>query len=210
MRAFLLALALLAGAGTPALAAPAQPVAAKADGVQARMAPVTVLRGRFEQEKQVQGFARPLLSSGDFVLAKDRGVAWNTRAPFASSLVMTPKGWDARRPDGSKQALGNRKVGRAVTLVNRVMMALLAGDVPALERDFEMRETMLPDGRWRLALVPRTASLKRAVRSIELEGGRHIERVAMDDARGDRTVIRFLDVSDKPATLTPAEAASLD
>ena len=66
-------------------------MAKEGDGVRARLAKPAVLRGEFAQEKQLHGFRNPLKSSGDFLLLRDRGIAWNTRAPFASSTRLTRK-----------------------------------------------------------------------------------------------------------------------
>ena len=82
LRAFVLLFALLSAAMLPVQAA-------DGDGVRARLAKPAVLRGQFEQQKQLQGFRNPLKSSGDFLLLRDRGIAWNTRLPFASSTRLT-------------------------------------------------------------------------------------------------------------------------
>jgi hypothetical protein len=193
----------------PAMAAVATPTA-PADSVHARLAPAGVLRGRFEQEKQVQGFRQPLRSTGDFVVAPGRGVVWNTRQPFASTLVLTAKQVQVRKPDGTRKAVGKSRGGRAAALVNQLMVALLAGDLPTLQKRFELQETLLPEGRWRLDLVPRESALKRAFARLELEGGRHVDAVRLDERSGDRTTLRFLDLRDAPATLAPAEAAEFD
>jgi hypothetical protein len=68
---------------SPALAprAGVQAAPAPASVVAARLASPAVLRGSFEQEKRLAGFRNPLLSKGDFLMAKDRGVVWATRAP---------------------------------------------------------------------------------------------------------------------------------
>ncbi|WP_423194279.1 LolA family protein [Cupriavidus sp. H18C2] len=58
--------------------------------VAARLADAPVIRGQFEQTRKLPGFSHPLVSRGDFVLAKSRGVVWATREPFASSLLVTP------------------------------------------------------------------------------------------------------------------------
>ena len=65
-RALLLVFALLS-----ALALPAH--AKDGDGVRARLAKPAVLRGQFEQQKQLQGFRNPLKSSGDFLLLPNSG-----------------------------------------------------------------------------------------------------------------------------------------
>jgi outer membrane lipoprotein-sorting protein len=183
---------------------------AAAAQVQARLAPVTVLRGRFEQEKHVTGFRNALRSSGDFLIARGRGVVWATRAPFASTLVLTPEQMSVVQADGSRQSLAGGQGGRAVAMVNGLMLALMTGDTATLGKRFRLEPTLRDDGAWTLVLVPRDGALKKAFARIELEGGRHVEAVHLIEAGGDRTDLKFLDLRDTPATLTATEAAQFD
>ena len=58
-------------------------------GVRDRIEQPEVLRGRFEQEKQLKGFRNPLRSAGTMLLVREKGIAWDTSEPFASSAVLT-------------------------------------------------------------------------------------------------------------------------
>src|SRR5262245_58062566 len=60
---------------SPTLAAPAIEVTP--------LAPGQILRGRFEQQRFLQGFQAPLKSSGTFVLSPGLGLIWKTEQPFA-------------------------------------------------------------------------------------------------------------------------------
>ncbi|MBP6853427.1 MAG: hypothetical protein KA164_17645, partial [Rhodoferax sp.] len=71
------------------------------EAVRARLADAPVLRGEFEQRKSVRGFRNPLVSRGDFMVARGRGVIWRTREPFASSLALTRDRLVARSSDGT-------------------------------------------------------------------------------------------------------------
>ncbi|MBZ8143313.1 lipoprotein carrier protein LolA, partial [Rubrivivax gelatinosus] len=92
--------ALLLLAATP-LVLRAEPVPAIVQQVRQRLAEAPVVRGEFEQRKTVKGFRNPLLSRGDFLVARERGVFWHTREPFASTLVLTRERLLARGADGS-------------------------------------------------------------------------------------------------------------
>lgn len=202
----------LAGTGLvlALLALPASAAKTKAgEGVRARLAQVETLRGGFTQEKRVQGFRNPLRSSGDFLLSRERGVVWNTRKPFASTLVLTPAQLSMRQADGTRQALPGTG-GRAATLANSLMLALVAGDVAALSTRFTLAESLRADGTWTLVLVPREAALRKAIVRIELTGATHVDTVRIDEAGGDRTDLAFADLRDQPATLTAAEAAQFE
>ncbi len=60
-----------------------------ADAVLARLHQPAVLRGQFVQSRQIEGFKRPVESSGDFVVARNRGLVWHTVKPFESTLSVS-------------------------------------------------------------------------------------------------------------------------
>lgn len=184
-------------------------MAKEGDGVRARLAKPAVLRGEFAQEKQLHGFRNPLKSSGDFLLLRDRGIAWNTRAPFASSTRLTRKKLLATMPDGSTRVLIDASTSPGMAAVNSLLMALVAGDLDALSTRFTLKETLRADGGWSLALQPRDAALKQAFTSIVLDGDRYVRSVEIAEPGGDRTRIRFAGLREAPPA-TRAEAAQLD
>ena len=179
------------------------------DGVRARLAKPAVLRGAFEQEKQLQGFRNPLKSSGDFLLLRERGIAWNTRAPFASSTRLTRKKLLATLPDGSTQVLIDAASSPGMAAVNALLMALVAGDLDALSTRFVLKETLRADGGWSLALQPRDTALKQVFSAIVLDGDRYVRSVQISEPGGDRTKIRFANLREAPPA-TRQEAAQLD
>ena len=201
-RALLLLFALLFTLALPAHAK-------DGDGVRARLAKPAVLRGQFEQQKQLQGFRNPLKSSGDFLLLRDRGIAWNTRLPFASSTRLTRRKLLATMPDGSTQVLVDASSSPAMAAVNALLMALVAGDLDALATRFTLKEALRADGGWSLTLQPRDATLKQAFSRIVLDGDRYVRGVEIVEPAGDRTRIRFSGLREAPPA-TRQEAAQLD
>lgn len=185
-------------------AAAGQPAA----GVRARLAKPALLRGEFEQEKRLQGFRNPLKSSGSFLLMRDRGIAWDTRAPFASSTRLTRGKLLAKMPDGSTQVLIDAGASPGMAAVNALLMALVAGDLDALATRFVLQESLRQDG-WTLVLRPRDPALKQAFASIVLAGDRYVRSVEIVEAGGDRTRIRFDALREGPPA-TAAEASQLD
>lgn len=183
--------------------------AAEGDGVRARLAKPAVLRGQFEQQKQLQGFRNPLKSSGDFLLLRDRGIAWNTRLPFASSTRLTRRKLLATLPDGSTQVLVDASASPAMAAVNALLMALVAGDLDALAKRFTLKEAVRADGGWSLTLQPRDAALKQAFTRIVLDGDRYVRGVEIVEPAGDTTRIRFNGLREAPPA-TRQEAAQLE
>lgn len=178
--------------------------------VAGKLANPPLLRGQFEQQKQLRGFRNPLLSKGEFLLAKDRGVVWTTRSPFASTLVLTKQRLLLRKADGGTRNLGGPQASPAVGTANALLMALLAGDIQVLSRQFDLQEKMSVDGSWRLELLPKAGTLKKVFTRIELQGDRYVRSVRLEEVRGDRTDIRFLQLRETPAALSVDEARQFE
>jgi hypothetical protein len=206
LRTALGSLLLCLGLGFAGTAAPAP--AAPASAVAGRLANPAVLRGSFEQEKRLKGFRNPLLSKGDFLMAKERGVVWSTRTPFASTLVLTKQKLLLRQADGSARSLGAGEA--AVATTNTLLMALLGGDTQALSRQFTLHESVAADGSWKLELVPKQGALKKLFARIELQGDQYVRSVHLEEVRGDSTDIRFAQLRSAPATLSADEAKAFD
>ncbi|KAF1714063.1 outer membrane lipoprotein carrier protein LolA [Pseudoxanthomonas sangjuensis] len=180
------------------------------DIVRQRVAQVAVLRGGFEQEKQVAGFRNPLRSQGRFVLARGKGVVWTTLQPFPSELVVTRDRILSRQRDGSLRVEVDARQQPAMRSVNAVMFSLMSGDVGALASRFDLQAQALPGDAWKLTLKPKSAALARSFASIELQGDRYVREVGVVEGNGDRTRLRFVELSETPAQLDADEARKLD
>src|SRR5690606_32420450 len=124
-----------------------------------------------------------------------------------SELVLTGERILSRQSDGSVRIELDGRQQPALAAVNAMMLALVSGDVRALSAHFTITSTLLPDGGWRLRLVPRAAALSRMFASIELAGDRYVRSVDIAEAGGDRTRLRFKALSEQPARLRPEEEA---
>lgn len=179
-------------------------------GVRDKLARPAVLRGTFEQSRHLQGFHNPLVSQGDFVVARDRGVLWETRKPFPSTTVISKDRVVTRQGDGSSQVVVDKSQSQAANMVNALMPALLGGDVETLAKYFTPKETDLPGGEWRLELSPRASGLAHVFSRIVLQGDRYVRSVHLDEKGGDSTDIEFRSMTDTPERLDPAEAKQFE
>jgi hypothetical protein len=184
-------LAAIAAAFIASSAPAAEPVPQVAAQVRQRMSDAPVLRGEFEQRKTIKSFRNPLVSRGTFLVARDRGVIWQTREPFASSLVVTRDRLLTRQADGKVTSQLSAKDEPGLRAINEMLFALVAADLPALAQRFRIDGELLGPDRWRLVLVPRDASLAQWVTRIELEGDRFVRVVQLHEAQGDTSAIRF-------------------
>lgn len=168
-----------------------------------------VLRGVFNQEKQVAGFRNPLRSQGTFVVARERGVIWSTLEPFPSELVITAERILSRQRDGSTRVELDAREQPAMRSVNAILFALMSGDVQALSRQFTVQARR--DGNtWILALTPKSPMLAKAFASLELRGDRYVRQVTIMEASNDRTLITFSSLRETPSVLSTDEATRLE
>jgi outer membrane lipoprotein-sorting protein len=201
MRAFL-----LATAASFAAAASAQPATDFARLLHERLKTAPVLKGEFEQTKTLKGFRNPLVSRGEFLVARGQGVWWHTRQPFETTLVVTRTRLFTRNADGSASNLVDAQAEPGLQQVNSLIFSLLAADPEALADKFAVDAQPVGADGWTLVLTPRDANLAKFLVRATLAGTRDVQTVRIDEARGDATQIRFSHQVPS-AALTADEAA---
>lgn len=179
-----------------------------AEQVQARLYNEPVLHGQFEQTQTLKGFSKPLVSKGEFMLSRERGVVWNTQAPFPSTLVVTRERIVATNGKSAPQKIDATKEP-GLKQVNDIVFALLSGDLKALNDKFDVTGDAPAHGAWKLKLTPRDANLARFLGPVDLSGDRFVDAVHWRSGQGDDTLIRFSKQSATTA-LTTDEAHRFD
>lgn len=169
------------------------------EGVRSRLNETPVLRGAFEQKKTVKGFSRPLVSTGSFLLVRDHGILWDTEKPFAARLTVTPRLLEAEHGEGGAGYRLDAEKDPGVAIVNRLLLALVAGDLQELTTHFEVEGALGDEGAWTLKLTPSSAGLKKVFTSIRLEGAGEVREVELQERSGDRSLIHFRDLRTAPA-----------
>lgn len=169
------------------------------DELQKQLAEPAVVKGPFIQEKHLRALPQPLLSKGRFVLARDHGLLWLLQTPLRQDYRIDAQGIARRTPDGW-QTLPSRSAGAEQ---NRLFFAVLKGDSSGLQRDFELSLSGEAE-HWQLRLTPRSLLLKQIFTRIEINGGRYVERIELNETQGDSTVLRMPQSSGE-AVLSDAE-----
>lgn len=157
------------------------------DALNSQLRAQPVLRGTFVQEKHLRALPQPLLSRGQFVLARDQGLLWSLRSPLEQDYRISPGGI-ARR-----SAAGWQPAGGAGERQNRLILALLSGDGEALAADFSLQLSGSADA-WHLSLTPRGALLGQIFSQVRLSGGQQVEQIEILETQGDRTLMRLSEV----------------
>lgn len=156
------------------------------------LSPGQTLRGRFVQERHLQGFNAPLRSEGRFVLAPGKGLIWRAETPFSITTVITAAG--LVQDVGGAETM--RMTAARLPFLSRLygmLSGALSGDWRLVEPDFTVVRTG-DDANWRVELTPRrpdAAGLP--MRSIAVNGSRFVDRVRIEKPDGDFELLAFLD-----------------
>ena len=196
----------LAALASFAAATRAQPASDFAKLLHERLKASPVLKGEFEQTKTLKGFKNPLVSRGQFLVARGQGVWWHTQQPFESTLVVTKTRLFTRNADGSTNNLMDAQAEPGLQQVNALIFSLLAADPEVLADKFNVVAQPAGASGWTLTLTPRDANLAKFLVRATLAGERDVQTVRIDEARGDATQIRFSHQVPS-AALTADEAA---
>ncbi|WP_423204747.1 outer membrane lipoprotein carrier protein LolA [Pseudomonas kribbensis] len=153
-----------------------------------QLAKPDVIHGQFIQEKHLRALPQPLISKGNFVLAKNYGLLWLLKTPLQQDYRINAKGI-ARRDVSGWQLLPGKSAGAEQ---NRLFLAVLQGDSSGLQRDFEL--TLSGDAQqWHLTLTPRSVLLKQVFNQINITGGTLVNTIELLETQGDSTVLRMQD-----------------
>lgn len=153
-----------------------------------QLAKPDVIHGQFIQEKHLRALPQPLISKGNFVLAKHYGLLWLLKTPLQQDYRINAKGI-ARRDVSGWQLLPGKSAGAEQ---NRLFLAVLQGDSSGLQRDFEL--ALSGDAQqWHLTLTPRSVLLKQVFNQINITGGTLVNTIELLETQGDSTVLRMQD-----------------
>lgn len=156
------------------------------EDLQRQLSAPAVVKGPFIQEKHLRALSQPLLSEGEFVLARDHGLLWMLHTPLRQDYRIDAQGIARRDPSGW-QVLPSRSAGAQQ---NQLFFAVLQGDSTGLQRDFEL--ALSGDAtQWQLRLTPRSLLLKQIFSRIDISGGRFVQRIELSETQGDSTVLRL-------------------
>jgi hypothetical protein len=168
--------------------------------LQAQLRATPVVRGHFVQQKFLRSLPQPLTSRGDFTLAAGKGLLWLLRTPIAQDLRINANGISRRDESGAWQALPQQTgSGRE----NRLFLSVLAGDTSGLQENFDLALTGQADA-WQLLLTPRSALLRQIFDTIQINGGKLVDRIELRETQGDRSVLQMTDAA-AADRLTPEE-----
>jgi hypothetical protein len=145
-----------------------------------------VIKGVFEQTKTIGRLNRSLVSKGDFIIAAELGMVWDTLTPFPSTMAVGRDYILQSTPSGAKTKLDARGNETFLRLADTIS-AIFTGNSRLLLENFTVYFTEL-DGSWTIGLIPGEKSIKTFAARIVMSG----ESGRTGGGRTQNTVIRVI------------------
>ncbi len=181
----------------------AEPEKTLAD-VAAQLAAPAVLRGKFEQIREVRMLSNPLHSSGQFLLS-DLGLYWRQEEPVASVMIADSERLMQSVGNGPLQSIDVAK-NPVVLTFSQSFLGIFKGDEAELRSHFEIGfESGDGSDRWQISLVPVSYPMSEAIESIIIDGREYIETLTVTSRMSETTTISFSDLQSEPGELTEHE-----
>ncbi|CAX59128.1 Putative exported protein [Erwinia billingiae Eb661] len=194
-------------AGLLLLSAAAQAVTL--DDLQQRFASQPVVRADFSQLREIKGMAQPLKSSGELLIAQDKGLWWHQAKPFPLTLVLDDKRM-VQVMNGQAPQIITADSNPQMFQFNHLMRALFQADRQVLEQNFSLDFSDLGQQKWQLVLTPKTSPLDKLFNTITLQGAEYLDVIKLNDRQGDNTDITLSHQRLTPASLTDEEQKRFD
>lgn len=161
-----------------------------------------VLRGTFVQHKHLAELKQALVSSGHYVVARNRGLLWQVQKPVDSTLVITPEAL-TESTNGQQTARISAKQQPALGAVASILLAVFQGNTSQLSQYFDIQHA--DSTAHVLTLTPKTDAVRSFIDKLTLSGRDTIRRIRIDQPGGDYSVIDLTPSNDTTRALTPAE-----
>jgi len=170
----------------------------------ANLADKPIVKGNFIQEKFLKSFNRSLISSGNFIIATEQGMVWETLKPFPSTMILGKDFIIQSRPDGRKSVL-SAQGNETFTQMADVISSVFSGQIQKLLENFEVY-FLGSISSWNMGLLPRDSILASFVAKIAMSGDTAIRSIRMFEENGDIITYTMSNPS-YPAVLNENEKA---
>lgn len=154
-----------------------------------------VVAGDFIQTRSITGIDQPLVSRGDFIFVKLKGIYWHTVEPVEfDTRFLHPEFTGSQQPQQPKPGLMQKRIGQ-------LMMNFLGGDIKSLEKRFHLALAD-KEGVWKLSLDPKRKAVKKQLSLLTIEGADYINEISIINNKSGTTTIKFSNIQqrDKPNT----------
>ncbi len=158
-------------------------------GIQKQLQAQLATSFSFEQQRHLAVLTRPVVSSGRLEFSEDKGLCWNIRKPYTTTLLVNDAGiYQVQAGQANQQLMAS---GNPVfeTFAN-VYMALFKGEMGKLGQAFALQPQRDGDN-WSIRLVPLPDSPLVWLQQIEISQQGGVNQLSLQEKNGDHTDIRF-------------------
>ena len=156
----------------------------------ARLAEHQFVTGNFEQERRLNRLGRSLISSGNFIIARDMGMVWDTLSPFPSSLTLGKDHIIQSRP-GGQRSLISAQGNETFLSIAEIISTIFSGNSQSLLDNFQVFFYSSPND-WELGLIPRSNVLLGFMEKITMRGSSAIRFIEIHEQNGDSITYTLL------------------
>ncbi|MCX4189071.1 outer membrane lipoprotein carrier protein LolA [Methylophaga sp. OBS3] len=151
------------------------------------------LSGKFQQEKTLTEFDVSIMSNGHFVYERDAFIEWITEAPIESQLKMTPDSITSHQGQSEMLSMDSQN-NPAVKVISQIFFAVMTAEWDTLADYFDAVGEQ-QDQRWTVTLTPKEDTLRQTISGVVLQGDKLLKEVTLLEANGDKTHIKFSDLT---------------
>ncbi|MEB3753610.1 outer membrane lipoprotein carrier protein LolA [Acinetobacter sp. MD2(2019)] len=163
-----------------------------------------IVHAQFEQEKKLTALNRTYVSKGNVLFSKQQGVLWQMHSPVQADLIVTPEKLVQKTQRTMSQIdVKQSPYGSVATL----FLQLMAGDEKALASHFNVLNVQKNPQGWMVALSPKSSLFKKLFNQVNVQGGRFVNQIVIQEKDGNITQIHFSQQTTQPQTLTAQEYA---
>jgi hypothetical protein len=174
------------------------------NAVSANLAENLIIKGNFVQEKYLNRFDRSLMSSGNFIIATEHGMVWETLQPFPSTMILGRDFILQSRPDG-RQSVLSAQGNETFTQMADVISMVFSGQSQGLLENFEVY-FLGSVSNWTIGLLPRDSVFASFVTRITMSGDSAIRSIRLFEPNSDIITYTLSNLS-FPARLNAHEEA---
>lgn len=171
------------------------------DSAFAGMTSHAVIRGNFKQTKSIPQLNKEFTSTGTFVIANGNGILWNTESPFASKLSISDTKMVQVNASGARTEI-KAEENIVFAQISKTIQAVFSGNTAKLQEEFKVFFKKQGNN-WNIGLIPKEASVQKAIASIELSGSAWLTTVKLID--GSKSPLLYELTNPKPADKLTAE-----
>lgn len=163
-----------------------------------------VVHAHFEQQKKLTSLNKTYVSKGNVVFSKQQGVLWQMQTPVQADLVVTSQKLVQKTQRTMSQInVQQSPYGSVATL----FLQLMAGDEKALASNFNIVSATHNNQAWAVTLTPKSSLFKKLFNQVNVQGGRYVNQIVIQEKDRNITQIRFSQQTSQPQNLTAQEHA---